>query len=156
MGTQRESRTKRKKVSTLPEDLLVPSSGQVGEKIFKFRVSLGLTQEQLSKRSGISVASIGSLERGLNSPSFESILRLSHGFDLEPPTLLSILTNDVPFHARTVNAALSEERGLSQLISCLGNALKNLDSNDLELVSSVLTQLLKKAGRDKAAAADGK
>lgn len=48
-----------------------------GKQLRKFRRNKDVTQEQLAELIGVSADFISQIERGLNSPSFETLLKLS-------------------------------------------------------------------------------
>lgn len=54
-----------------------------GKKIQSLRKSLNLTQEELALRSGISVDFLSLIERGINSPSFNTLEKLSTALEVE-------------------------------------------------------------------------
>lgn len=49
------------------------------EAIIKARIETGLTQKQLSERTGISQADISRIERGTANPSLHTLQRLAEG-----------------------------------------------------------------------------
>ncbi len=56
---------------------------RLGERVRTLRQRAGLTQEQLATRCGLSQKYLSDLERGVKSPSFESLVALAHrGFDV--------------------------------------------------------------------------
>lgn len=50
-----------------------------GKRMRKLRRMQDLTQEQLSEKSGVSSDFISQIERGLNSPSLDTIQKLADG-----------------------------------------------------------------------------
>jgi len=53
------------------------------------RQELGLTQEQLAERTGISAPDISDMERGERPPKLSTIARIAEGLTLSPSHLLS-------------------------------------------------------------------
>jgi transcriptional regulator with XRE-family HTH domain len=53
-----------------------------GKRVQSLRHIRGLTQERLAERTGLSVEYISKVERGLASPSFRTIARLSNVLDV--------------------------------------------------------------------------
>jgi transcriptional regulator with XRE-family HTH domain len=49
----------------------------------------GLSQEELSERSGLHSTEISRLERGVREPRLGTIVRLARGLDLPPADLLA-------------------------------------------------------------------
>ncbi|MBO8128270.1 MAG: helix-turn-helix transcriptional regulator [Peptococcaceae bacterium] len=60
----------------------------IRQNISRLRVGLGLTQQELAKRAGVSTSYIGSLERGLKVPSLKTIEKLADAMSVSPATLL--------------------------------------------------------------------
>jgi transcriptional regulator with XRE-family HTH domain len=56
--------------------------------IKQFRVNLGLSQEKLAEKAGISIPFLGAIERGDKWPSPESLAGIAHGLGVEPYDLL--------------------------------------------------------------------
>ena len=46
------------------------------------RIKLGMTQEELSKKTGIPQANISRLEKGKRKPTFETLQKLANGLDM--------------------------------------------------------------------------
>jgi transcriptional regulator with XRE-family HTH domain len=57
----------------------------------KFRRIAGLSQEGLAAKSGVDIAVISRLERGLRrQPSYETVVRLARALNLEPEELIPV------------------------------------------------------------------
>jgi transcriptional regulator with XRE-family HTH domain len=57
----------------------------------KFRKIAGLSQEALAAKSGVDIAVISRLERGLRrQPSYETVVRLARALNLEPEELIPV------------------------------------------------------------------
>ena len=59
-----------------PEELL-------GKRIRELRKKKGLTQEELGARAGISYKYLGSIERGLENPSFRHLAKIARALGVE-------------------------------------------------------------------------
>jgi len=59
-----------------PEELL-------GKRMRELRKKKGLTQEELGARAGISYKYLGSIERGLENPSFRHLSRIARALGVE-------------------------------------------------------------------------
>ncbi len=55
----------------------VPASPLLGEEIRALRTARAWTLEELSKRSGVSIAAISKIEKGQSRPSFDTLLRIA-------------------------------------------------------------------------------
>jgi transcriptional regulator with XRE-family HTH domain len=61
---------------------------QFGVNLRRLRDVAGLTQLELSIRSGVDAAEISRLERGVREPRLGTIVRLAGGLDTEPAELM--------------------------------------------------------------------
>ena len=52
------------------------------------RANRGLSQTQVSKRSGVHVTEVSRIERGLREPKLSTIVRLAHALEVTPAQLL--------------------------------------------------------------------
>ena len=55
----------------------------LGQKIRQFRTSQGLSQEELALRAGLNPAHLGHIERGLKSPTIDTISKISEALNVE-------------------------------------------------------------------------
>lgn len=61
--------------------------GLIGRVILDRRERRGFTREELARRSGLGVSSIGAYERGERRPTGEPLARICIALDLDPETL---------------------------------------------------------------------
>lgn len=61
----------------------------LGNKIREERLALGLTQKELAERCGMLETNLGAIERGVNSPSLVTLIRISDALDLEIEVLFN-------------------------------------------------------------------
>ena len=61
----------------------------VGRNVEKFRAEAGLTQEQLSERSGFSQQYISDMERGRRNPTIVSLYELAQALGTTPVALIT-------------------------------------------------------------------
>lgn len=66
---------------------------QLGEYIRKIRKESGLTMEQLSKKSGVSVLSIGNIENGRTNPTINILWKLSNALNITLSQLIGYSNN---------------------------------------------------------------
>lgn len=64
-------------------------SQQLGNRIRTIRVSLGISQEELAFKSGISAAHLGQIERGLKAPTIVTINKIANALNTTLPILFS-------------------------------------------------------------------
>ena len=61
----------------------------IGNRIREIRESRGMTQEDLSAKTGVSIKHISVLERGLKEPKLSTFLNIADALELTPNELLS-------------------------------------------------------------------
>jgi transcriptional regulator with XRE-family HTH domain len=61
----------------------------IGNKIRKLRKEKGLTLEDLSKKTGLSLSYISLIERGLKNPSLRALEKIAECLNITPGILLS-------------------------------------------------------------------
>ena len=61
-----------------------------GEALRKRRQQLGLSQEELNFRSGVHRTFISEIERGLKSPTFQTMISLAEALDMKLSDLIRI------------------------------------------------------------------
>lgn len=71
-------------------------------KLRQLRRDAGLTLQQLSKRSGISVSTLSKIENGQLSPTYEKIAALARGLDINVGELFSAAPKPTPLGRRSV------------------------------------------------------
>jgi len=59
----------------------------LGKRIRELRKKKGLTQEELGEKSGISYKYLGSIERGLENPSFKHLTKIARVLGADLPEL---------------------------------------------------------------------
>ena len=67
---------------------------KVGEKIQKYRLKRGLTQEQLAEKVGISQKYLSRIEQGYHNPRFDMITRISSALSVPTDALAKELGDD--------------------------------------------------------------
>lgn len=61
----------------------------LGQRVRKLRTERGLTQKELALRGGVSHSALSKIENSQLSPTFETILRIADGLDIDVSELLS-------------------------------------------------------------------
>lgn len=61
----------------------------VGRNLRKRRAALGLSQEDLAHKAGVSIRMVGSVERGQQSPTIEVLGKLADALEVSPASLLN-------------------------------------------------------------------
>jgi transcriptional regulator with XRE-family HTH domain len=73
-----------------------PSDALFGRIISDLRKSARLSQEELAERAGVHRTYVSQLERGLKSPTLDTILKLSNGLGTRPSTVMRKLEAELP------------------------------------------------------------
>lgn len=71
-----------------------PAAAKIGELVRATRLRLGISQEDLGELAEINWTSIGKIERGVSSPTVETLVRLATALGVEPGALLTGITAD--------------------------------------------------------------
>ena len=93
---------------------------KVGKRICKYREQMGLTQEQLSINSGISLDSIKEYEEGIAYPPIGSLIRLSRS--------LGLIIKEPNKPMMTKSRIMAKRRAIITLLSFSVNLIKNAKS----------------------------
>jgi transcriptional regulator with XRE-family HTH domain len=72
----------------MPAAPTFPAAVEFGSRIKRRRQRLGLTQEGLAERCGLHWTYVGQIERGKRNITLKNILRLAHGLEINPATLV--------------------------------------------------------------------
>ncbi|PII83655.1 hypothetical protein BMH32_06635 [Leucobacter sp. OLJS4] len=72
----------------------VLAAEKIGARVRAARQKLGLTIEDLSALAEIDAATLGKLERGAQSPSVETLVRVASALDVDAGVLLQGITAD--------------------------------------------------------------
>jgi len=62
--------------------------GNLGKNLLAARKKLGLTQEQVSERSGVQAGEVSRIERGQRDPQVSTVEKLAAAVELPPGRLL--------------------------------------------------------------------
>lgn len=60
----------------------------IGKRIKRFRINAKLNQSQLAERAGIDTNNLSRIERGLITPSLDTVLKLSDALNITPNDIL--------------------------------------------------------------------
>lgn len=67
---------------------------EIGRRIRAARHELGISLEDLGELAEVNWTTIGKIERGVSSPTVESLIRISTALELDPGSLLTGITSD--------------------------------------------------------------
>jgi transcriptional regulator with XRE-family HTH domain len=71
----------------------VVSAELVGKVIQKYRKSKGMSQEVLSGLAGLDRTHYSKIERGLRSPTIDTLFKIAHALDIPPHELMTAIEN---------------------------------------------------------------
>lgn len=74
----------------LPRERVLARRRAVGDRIRAARLHANLTQEQVSLRSGISLASYNRIEQGHSSPMLDSLIRIADAIGVDLADLVRV------------------------------------------------------------------
>lgn len=69
----------------------------VGKTIQELRQKKGLTQEQLSGLAALDRTHYSKIERGLRSPTLETVFKIAFALDMKPHELIQVIENNAAF-----------------------------------------------------------
>ncbi|MGM9521568.1 MAG: helix-turn-helix domain-containing protein [Oscillospiraceae bacterium] len=69
----------------------------IGNVIRKLREKKGLTQEQLSGLAALDRTHYSKIERGLRSPTIETVFKIALALDMKPHEIIKIIEENVEF-----------------------------------------------------------
>jgi len=72
---------------------IVPKLGQL---LKLFREKTGRNQGDIAQKAGISISMLSQIERGLVSPSIDTLVMVCHALNLDPADLFKMLSTDRP------------------------------------------------------------
>jgi transcriptional regulator with XRE-family HTH domain len=84
-----------------------------GQRVRQLRHGALLTIQELSDRSGLAISTISKVENGLSSPTYENILRLSQGLDVDVSDLFREHGANQPSGRRSITRAGKGSKVLS-------------------------------------------
>lgn len=109
----------------------------------KLRVSAGYTQEELSKKLGISRSRIGMYETGSREPDFETLETIADFFNVDIDYLMGRESSSM-YYLNPDTAKAAQEIFDNRELRVLFDAARNAKPEDLETVTDVLRALLAK------------
>ncbi|MFH7326432.1 helix-turn-helix domain-containing protein [Desulfurivibrio sp. C05AmB] len=116
---------------------LIITSTEIGAAIRRRRKTLGLTQEKLAEKVGVSYQQVQRYENGTTTLNVENMQRIAHALGVPPASFF--MSEDLPVLAKNSVPVLStEERNLLSLFK------KIPTSADKKLVTSITRRLTKK------------
>lgn len=89
-------------------------TNQLGNRIRTIRTALGISQEELAFKSGISAAHLGQIERGLKAPTIITIDKIAKALNISLPILFSFDIVGTPVTKSDLNKINTYLTGLSE------------------------------------------
>ena len=97
----------------------------LGQKIRQIRISQGLSQEELALRAGMNPAHLGHIERGLKSPTIDTISKIADALNVE----LSLLFD---FEQNTTHSAPN-----TKIIAAVSDLTERQQNDVLKLIKLI-------------------
>ena len=102
----------------------------VGTQVRHLRKTQGMTQEELAEKSGLSVDHIGKIERGITSPTVESLEQVARGLEVRIANLFDLWEEDS-----------QSQDSVSDLVR-ISRYLQNKSPDDVKFALSIIRQIL--------------
>ncbi|MDO4302103.1 MAG: helix-turn-helix transcriptional regulator [Clostridia bacterium] len=103
-------------------------SQQLGNQIRNIRTSLGISQEELAFKSGISAAHLGQIERGVKAPTITTISKIANALNITLPVLFSFDITNTPNNTSKLNK--------------INTYLSNLSEDDLNDILKIIKAII--------------
>jgi len=87
----------------------------IGARIKDIRIKTGLTQEQLSEKVGINPKYLSSIERGLENPTLNTLIKLSESLDVNLDDLFTQIEIEDPAERKSLIISLLDQADDDQL-----------------------------------------
>lgn len=96
----------------------------MGQRIRKRRIQLGITQDELARQMGVSLSFIGHLERGTRKASIDTLVALSNTLSISTDSLLAASINRSPDALEEILHLEPEQRAaMSEVFAAAANCL---------------------------------
>lgn len=105
---------------------------EIGKRIKELRQNKKLTQENLAETIGLTTGHISAIERGVNSPSIETLIMILNTLECSADELFSCVLN-VGYKTRS---------------SCIADRLENLSPNERDKILNVLEVMINDAEKE--------
>ena len=120
----------------------------VGDKIRKYRIDAGQTQQQLAERIGVATITIRQYELGKREPNLETLQKIAEALGVEPWQLMGYdgsIRVDTGKHS---DKPLSEQiEDLHKAMQRLGEAFKPTDDEMLKMNCNAVFSYMEKMNR---------
>jgi len=84
-----------------------------GQYVRRIRNDMGLSQDELAFRCGLTTPMVSYIEKGERNSSFETLEKLAHGLGITMSKLLAFDEDNVPIYDEDTNKILSHVLGLN-------------------------------------------
>ena len=105
---------------------------EIGKRIKELRQNKKLTQENLAETIGLTTGHISAIERGVNSPSIETLIMILNTLECSADELFSCVLN----------------AGYKTRSSCIADRLENLSPNERDKILNVLEVMINDAEKE--------
>ena len=105
----------------------------VGERIRYFRLVKGLSQEALALEANINTAFVGHLERGLKSPTVNTLEKIVRALDITMEELFS----------EKIAETDKDDQAKALALAKIDYALKGLSNQDIQQLSDIVLEIVR-------------
>lgn len=105
---------------------------QIGEQIRHYRTKLGISQEALALMADVNPAYIGQIERGIKSPTVNTVKKIANALGINLHTLFTPVSE----------AAQGESELRKREMEKIMLSLNRLDDRELLLLSQTITDII--------------
>ena len=85
------------------DDYIMLNAEIIGNILKELRDNKGLTQEQLSGLAALDRTHYSKLERGLRSPTIETLFKIAHALDIMPHEIIKIIETKINIEYKDIN-----------------------------------------------------
>ena len=105
---------------------------RIGKRIKECRERLGLTQEQFSEKTGLSVNYISTVERGGSFPRYEKLITIINGLEVSADAIFcDVINGSVEYKANEISKRISElpTEEQNRILEMLDLMIKQAENN---------------------------
>ena len=107
---------------------------QLGKKIRSMRKELGLTLDALARRTGLARTTISKIERGMISPSFNTLCKIARGMNVKVTHLIDETRDEDQVLIRKQDRRILELNGSQCHIESLTKSISNMQIEVVRLI----------------------
>ena len=98
-------------ITSMDKVSLKPIVPRIGQLLKLFREKTGQNQGDIASMAGISISMLSQIERGIVSPSIDTLVMVCHALGLDPADLFKMLSSGRPVRIHHAGERLTMEKG---------------------------------------------